>query len=71
MTVNINDAIQKIKQVGASKTRIVPMEGQNALEGHQRIEILLDGKWESVVSGLNRKMAEELVAQASNRVILG
>jgi hypothetical protein len=71
MTANLNDAIQTIKKVGVNKTRIVPMEGQSPLEGQQEIQVLRDGKWESVVTGLSRKMAEEFVAQAANKVILG
>ena len=71
MTANINEAIQKIKQVGATNTRIVPMPGQTALDGKQQVEICEAGNWRAVVVGVTRKMAEDIVAQASNRVILG
>jgi hypothetical protein len=71
MTANINEAIQKIKQVGASNARIVPEPGQSAVDGNHRIEVREVTGWVPVVTGIKRKMAEDIVAQAVNRVILG
>ncbi len=71
MTANINEAIQKIKAVGTSNTRIVPMVGQSAVAGRQQIEICENGVWRAVVSGITQKMAEDIVTQATNKVILG
>ena len=71
MTVNINEAIAKIKQVGQTNTRIVPMAGQSVLDGKCQIEVREGGSWNAVASGLTQRMAEELVASASNKVILG
>lgn len=71
MTANVNEAVQKMKRCGVSKTRIVPMEGQSAHDGLHQVEINEGGTWSAVVSGITRTMAESLVAQAANRVILG
>lgn len=71
MTANINEAIQKIKKVGGTNARIVPMAGQNVLEGKVQIEVRDGGNWQAVVSGITQKMAEDIIAQATNRVILG
>jgi len=71
MTANINEAIQKIKQVGPSNTRVVPMPGESVLHGNCQIEIRSGGVWQAVVTGLTQRMAEDLVAQAVNRVICG
>jgi hypothetical protein len=71
MTANLNEAVQKIKKVGLSNTRVVPMSGQSSLDGKQQIEICEGGNWHPVVTGLTPQMAANLLAQASNRVILG
>jgi hypothetical protein len=71
MTANINEAILKIKQVGRGNTRIVPMTGESTLDGKQQIEICESGNWRPVVAGVTRKMAEDIIGQASNKVILG
>lgn len=70
MTANINNAIDRIKQVGLTNVRIVPMAGQT-VGGSQQIEIREGKEWNPLVSGLTRRMAEDIVNQASNRVILG
>jgi len=71
MTANINEAIQKIKRVGGTNTRIVPMAGQSIVEGRVQIEVRSGGEWETVVTGVTQKMAEDIVSQATNKVILG
>lgn len=70
MAININEAVQAIKKVGVTQTRVVPMAGQSAIDGKFQIEVN-DGGWRSVVSGITQKMAEDIVAQATNKVILG
>ena len=52
-------------------TRIIPMVNQNALDGLQQIEIKENGNWSTVVTGVTKKMAEDIVGQAVNRTILG
>jgi hypothetical protein len=69
--ININEAIQQIKTAGASKVRVVPMPGANVLSGDYQIEILGSGGWAAIVTGIKKSMAEDIVSQATNRVILG
>lgn len=71
MTANINEAVQKIKQVGVSNTRVVPMPGQSVVDGLHQVEIREGSAWRAVVTGVTKPMAESIVSQASNRVILG
>ncbi len=70
MTANINEAISKIKLVGRANTRIVKEDGNISTE-KSRIEVKEQGTWVTVVSGVSFKMAEDIVSQASNNVILG
>ncbi len=71
MTANINEAVHKIKLVGGSNVRIVPMPGNDALNGLQTIEIRENGSWSSVGTGVTKRIAEDIISQATNRVILG
>lgn len=71
MTANINEAVQKIKKVGGTNARVTPMPGQDAINGLQQVEIHESGSWQAVVTGITRKMAEDIISQATNRVILG
>lgn len=68
--MNINEALQKIRKVGASNVRVLPMEGQS-FNGLHRIEIRDQGAWAMVIEGVEKCMAENLVRQAVNKVILG
>lgn len=70
MPANINEAIQKIKAVGPNSVRIVPMQGQ-PVDGDHQVEIHENGSWTPVVIGIKRPMAEDIVRQATNRVLLG
>mgnify|MGYP001594996388 CR=1 FL=1 len=65
MTANINDAIQKIKSLGLSNTRIVS-SGEKSC-----IEVRENGQWNKVIVGVTQRIAEDIVAQATNKVILG
>lgn len=69
--LNVNEAIQKIKSIGASNVRIVPMAGQPINNGDHQIEIKSGSNWETIVSGVKKRMAEDIVNQAINKVILG
>jgi len=71
MTANINEAVQKIKKVGPSNARVVPMAGQSVIDGLHQVEIRESGTWLPVVTGVPKAMGESIVAQASNRLILG
>lgn len=68
--VNMNETIQQIKRVGATNVRAVPMPGRSINEDHQ-IEIREGGTWHPIVTGLTKKMAEDLIGQSTNKVILG
>lgn len=73
MMYNFNEAIQKIKAKGANHVRVVPMIGQPVNDGDYQIELFDKDKnaWSPIVSGLKKRMAEDLVGQAINKVILG
>lgn len=71
MPINVNEAVQKIKAVGGVNVRIVPMPNQNVMTGDHQIEVRDNGAWCPIVIGIKRLMAEEIVNQALNRVILG
>jgi hypothetical protein len=69
--VNLNEAITSIRRVGVTNVRVLPMAGENALEGKFQIEIKDTGDWQTIVSGVSKSIAEGIVSQATNRVILG
>lgn len=71
MAININEAIQKIKRVGAQSVRTIPMQGQSVDGGDYQIEINNNGQWESIVVGVKKQMAEDIIRQATNRMLLG
>jgi len=71
MPINVNEAIQKIKQAGSSCVRAVPMPNQNVLSGDYQIEVKTNDVWAPIVVGVNKKIAEDIISQATNRVILG
>jgi hypothetical protein len=66
MTANINEAIAKIKTVGKINTRIVTIT-----EGKCQIEIRENGDWTPIVTGVTSHTAEDIISQATNRVICG
>ena len=69
--INLNEAVQKIKQVGGTNVRAVPMSGQSVQGGQFQIEVKEGGAWSPIVSGVSKKIAEDIINQAINRVILG
>lgn len=69
--MNINEAVQRIKKVGVKNVRVVPMDGQSITGGLHKIEIKDNGIWTTVLEGIQKKIAEDLVSQAVNKVILG
>lgn len=70
MAINLQEATQAIRKAGSRNTRIVPMAGQPH-DGSQQIEIMENGQWNPVATGLSLKMASDLVGQAVNRCIMG
>lgn len=71
MAINVNEAIQKIKQVGKSSVRAVPMPNHDVQTGDYQIEIKEGSAWTPIVVGVNKKIAEDIISQATNKVILG
>jgi hypothetical protein len=69
--LDISEAIVKIRKVGSGSVRSVPMTGESPLSGKYQIEILESGSWVAIAGGMSRKMCEDVVSQALNRVILG
>lgn len=71
MAVNISEAIVRIRRAGANNVRTVPMGGQDVRTGNYCIEVREGGAWVAIVEGLPKTAAEDIVTQATNRVILG
>jgi hypothetical protein len=71
MALDLAAAVQRIKRVGQTNVRAVPMSGQNVQGGDYQIEICEGGSWSAIVTGIKQPMAEDIISQASNRVILG
>jgi hypothetical protein len=69
--IDVNSAIQMIKQVGSSRVRAVPMPDQNVMDGNYQIEVKEDSGWRPIVTGIKKRIAEDIITQATNRVILG
>jgi hypothetical protein len=69
--VNVNEAVERIKAAGAGNVRFVPMPGQSVNDGQYQIEVNQHGEWVPVATGISKKIAEDLITQATNRVILG
>lgn len=71
MPHNLNETIQQIKQAGNKAVRIVPMPGQ-PFNGSYQIEVSTGPQnWSPILTGLTKQMAEDIVQQANNKVLLG
>jgi len=71
MIHNLNEAIVRIRAAGATNVRTVPMDGQHVTEGKYRVEICENGTWSPIIVGIAKSTADDLVTQATSRVILG
>jgi hypothetical protein len=71
MTVDVTSATVAIKNAGAVNVRVTPMPGQSITEGDYQIEIKNGQNWSTVMTGVKKVIAEQIVAQALNRVICG
>ena len=69
--VNISEAVQRIKKAGGTNVRSVPMAGQCVQSGLYVIEVLEGGSWLPVAEGMTKSTAENIITQATNRVICG
>jgi hypothetical protein len=61
----IKEAVDKIRQVGTTNARITPVGNRC------KIEIYTGKEWVTLLSNLERNIAEDVIRQATNRVILG
>ena len=71
MVLDVNNATLAIKKAGATNVRATPMSGQSITEGDYQIEINENGQWIPVIAGIKKLIAEQIITQALNRVILG
>jgi endoglucanase Acf2 len=71
MSINVNEAVNKIKAVGLSNVRAVPMHDQNVQSGKYQIEIKNSNSWVVIAECPNKKIADDIISQAANNVILG
>lgn len=72
MTINISEALSRLRKAGPKNIRSIPMPGQNVHVGTYQIEINHGmGDWECVLEGLPKAMADGLMSQATSRVIFG
>jgi hypothetical protein len=63
---SLKEALNKIREVGPTNTRITPVSGTKNV----KIEVQANGAWVTVVTDVTRMMAEDILNQAVNRVIL-
>jgi hypothetical protein len=71
MPVNLNEALIRLRKAGATACRAVPMHGQDVHTGQYQIEVQEGGKWNVLIEGLQRSSADDIIKQATNRMILG
>lgn len=63
---SIKEAVERIKSVGPQNARKVPKTN-----GTVDIQILQGGTWVTVLESINAGSADDIIRQASNKVILG
>ena len=71
MPINVNEAVERIKKAGTNNVRAVPMPGHHVLDGQHQIEVRENAAWAPILTGVSKRIAEDLISQAVNRVILG
>lgn len=59
------EAIEKIRD--AKETRIVPLTGSDKV----KLEILTPGGWVTVWRDVSKNIAEDMIRQSRNRILLG
>ena len=69
--INLNEAMTKIKEVGSTNVRVVPMVKQSAIDGQHQIQIKTNNIWITIVEDLPKGAAEEIIKKAVSRIILG
>ena len=66
MSINPDAITETIKRAGKINTRVTP-----TADGKTQIEINEGGSWRVIQSGISQRIAENLVKQATQGVILG
>ena len=61
------DTIQQIREAGTNNARITNMAGTQNV----KIEINKNGQWVTIMRDLKQSIAEDILRQANNRLILG
>ena len=69
--MNLQEAIQQVKKAGPTRVRCTPMPGQNVNTGNYCVAINEGGTWRTVIDGLPKSTAEDIIRQATSRVLLG
>ena len=64
---NFKSAVEKIKKVGVMNTRISPSD----IPGKCVLEIKEGEEWKTILHPMKKTMLEDVVRQASDKVILG
>lgn len=62
----VKEAVEKIRQVGLDNARIIQLGN-----GKTKIEIKTKAGWVSVLSNVNSGIAEDILRQATNKMLLG
>jgi len=71
MPLNMVETVNKIKKAGTTNVRTVPMPGQPVTGGMYQIEVKEGTAWSVIAEGLPQTTANDLIRQATNRVICG
>jgi len=71
MAINLSEALAVMRKAGPNSIRAVPMVGQNVNTGLYKVEIRQGLSWQCILEGIPKSTAENLINQATSRVILG
>lgn len=61
----IREAVEQIKKAGLDKVRKIPEPN-----GRTKIQVNLSGAWVTVFEAISPKSADDIIRQASDRVIM-
>jgi hypothetical protein len=71
VAVNLSEALSIMTKAGPNGIRAIPMAGQNVHTGLYKVEVRRGLKWECVIESVPKSTAENLISQATSRVLLG
>lgn len=64
---NYKDAVNRIREAGSGNTRISPIPNSRKV----KVEIKVNNSWVTVLRDLDQTIAEDVLRQATNKVLLG